>query len=112
MSANFLHPSVARRNTAQAEVPQADTWSAPPGTPAIDWRAARLAGHACCCSARPVVIAVMPASASRPYPTDLLLCGHHYRASRHALHLAGATVVDVGGRAVNHHDRWTASARA
>ena len=112
MSADFPHPSVARQNTAQAEVPQADTWSAPTGAPAIDWRAARLAGHACCCSARPVVIAVMPASASRPHPTDLLLCGHHYRASRRALHLAGATVVDVAGRPANDDDLWTASVRA
>jgi hypothetical protein len=28
---------------------------------------------------------------------DLLLCGHHYRASQAALHAAGATVYDSAG---------------
>jgi hypothetical protein len=34
----------------------------------------------------------MPPTATRPHQTDLLLCGHHYRASRDALAAAGATV--------------------
>jgi len=41
-----------------------------------------IAERACCCPARPVVKAVMPATASRPEPVDLLLCGHHYRAGK------------------------------
>jgi len=32
-----------------------------------------------------MVTAVMPATARRPYPVDLLLCGHHYRVSQAAL---------------------------
>ena len=38
-----------------------------------------VAERACCCPARPVVRAVMLATARRPEPVDLLLCGHHYR---------------------------------
>jgi hypothetical protein len=35
---------------------------------------------------------VMPPTQVRPHDTDLLLCGHHYRASRTALAAAGAVV--------------------
>jgi hypothetical protein len=52
---------------------------------------------ACCCPARPTVRVVMPATASRPEPVDLLLCNHHYRASRAALQAAGAAAYDDGG---------------
>ena len=50
------------------------------------------AGRACCCPARPLVVAVIPPGAGLPHPTDLLLCGHHYRAGRDALRAAGAAV--------------------
>lgn len=50
-----------------------------------------------CCPARPVVRVVLPAAASRPEPADLLMCGHHYRASRAALRAAGAAVYDEQG---------------
>ncbi len=33
----------------------------------------------------------------RPYPMDLLLCGHHYQVSEMALPAAGATVYDETG---------------
>jgi hypothetical protein len=66
----------------------------------VDLRAARRAGRSCCCSARPVVIAVMPPASGRPHQTDLLLSGHQYRASRQALAAAGAMVVDVAGSPV------------
>ncbi len=39
----------------------------------------------------------MPPTAARPHPVDLLLCGHHYRASQAALRAAGATVYDRTG---------------
>jgi hypothetical protein len=55
---------------------------------------------ACCCPARPVVRVVMPASAARTEPVDLLLCGHHYRASQLALRAAGAAVYDKQGTLV------------
>src|SRR5271166_2133073 len=41
--------------------------------------------RACCCPAKPMVTAVMAPTARRPYPVDLLLCGHHYRVSQAAL---------------------------
>jgi hypothetical protein len=34
----------------------------------------------------------MSASATRPHPVDLWLCGHHYRAAQAALAEAGAAV--------------------
>jgi len=55
------------------------------------------AERACCCRARPVVTVVMPPVPQRPYPMDLLLCGHHYRAGETALLAAGATVYDETG---------------
>ena len=53
--------------------------------------------RACCCPARPVVRVMMPATTRRPDPVDLLLCGHHYRASQATLQAAGAAVYDHEG---------------
>jgi hypothetical protein len=62
--------------------------------------ALRTAERACCCSSRPVVVAVMPPSPDRDHPTDLMFCAHHYRAARGALAASGATVFDQDGRPV------------
>ena len=59
--------------------------------------AAGLTDQACCCVARAVVRVVMPPTADRPHETELLLCGHHYRASRDALSAAHATVRELAG---------------
>ena len=56
-----------------------------------------MADRACCCPARPVVTVIMPPAPGRPYPVDLLLCGHHFRVSRAALMAAGAAVYDDTG---------------
>lgn len=72
----------------------------------IDWRAARQAERACCCAAKPAVIAVMPANDRRPHPTELLLCAHHYRASKVALAAARATVLHMNGNRVADSDGW------
>jgi hypothetical protein len=56
-----------------------------------------LADQACCCVARAVVRVVMPPTADRPHETELLLCGHHYRASRAALSAAHASVHELAG---------------
>lgn len=56
--------------------------------------------RACCCPARPIVTVMMPPTASRPYPMDLLLCGHHYRVSQAGLRAAGATAYDRAGAAI------------
>ena len=53
-----------------------------------------VAARACCCPARPVVTVVMPPTASRPHPVELLLCGHHFRVSQASLQAAGADVYD------------------
>ena len=53
--------------------------------------------RACCCPARPMVTVMMPPIPGRPYPIDLLLCGHHYRVSQAALRAAGVTVYDQAG---------------
>ncbi len=87
--------------------PAAPDQPRPAVTRLVDWRAARRAGRACCCPAAPLVIAVMPPTASRPHQTELLLCGHHYRVSRQALTAAGATVMDLGGMPVGDGD-WPA----
>jgi hypothetical protein len=57
-----------------------------------------MADRACCCPARPVVTVIVPPAPGRPHPVDLLLCGHHFRASRAALAAAGAAVYDDTGR--------------
>lgn len=53
--------------------------------------------RACCCPAKPMVTVVMQPNARRPYPVDLLLCGHHYRVSQAALRAAGAAAYDETG---------------
>jgi hypothetical protein len=58
------------------------------------------AERACCCPARPLVVAVMPPSPGRPYPMDLLLCGHHYRAS--LVTLAGRPETSEVGHEIVH----------
>ena len=56
-----------------------------------------VAARACCCPARPVVTVVMPPTASRLHPVELLLCGHHFRASQASLQAAGAAAYDKTG---------------
>jgi hypothetical protein len=56
--------------------------------------------QACCCPARPVVMVVLPATAARPFPGDLLLCGHHFRVNERALRAAGALAYDATGALV------------
>jgi len=109
MKTNFVHPSGTAPDAAPAEVLRSGGGLEPPDAYAIDWRGVRRAGRACCCSAKPVVVAVMPSTASRPHSTDLLLCGHHYRLSRQALDRAGARVLDLVGTPVT-GDMWSACA--
>jgi hypothetical protein len=64
---------------------------------ALNGPAGSLTDQACCCVARAVVRVVMPPTAERPHETELLLCGHHYRASRAALSAAHASVHELAG---------------
>ena len=82
----------------------ADRLTAPPDVLLVNWRAVRRASSACCCSARPVVVALMPPVPGRQHRTELLLCGHHYRACKRALTAADATVVDMTGLPLGDYD--------
>jgi len=53
-----------------------------------------------------VVIAIIPPPAGRRDPTDLLLCWHHYRASRRALAAADALLVGVDGTPIAADEEW------
>jgi len=96
MAANFLHPPTMGRGQSTARERQLPGRHGGPGR-LIDWHAAQMADRACCCVAKPTVIAIMPPAAGRPDPVELLLCWHHYRASRQALAAAGATILDING---------------
>ena len=85
MSAKSMHPA-GHGGMAHGDLPKRVTPQ--------PW----LAGCACCCPAWPAVRVIMPATAGRPHETDLLLCAHHYRASRQALDAAGAVVVEFPGQ--------------
>jgi hypothetical protein len=74
------------RRKAKAADDQA-AWSGPPS----------LADRSCCCPARPVVKVLIPPGSARPHSVDLLLCGHHYLASRAALAAANAVAIDETG---------------
>ena len=67
---------------------------------------ARLAGRSCCCTAKPAVVVLIRPSKHRRHQTDLLLCGHHYRASRDALATAKATILDLDGQPVTVGDEF------
>jgi hypothetical protein len=56
-----------------------------------------LADRSCCCPATPMVRVLIPATSQCPRRVDLLLCRHHYRASRTALAALGAVAIDKAG---------------
>jgi hypothetical protein len=104
MAAIYEHPSYFGRVGSQPAVqaPRA------PFTEAIpDARVAVLAtaNRSCCCVAKPAVIALIPVSTGRRQ-TDLLLCMHHYRASREQLTRSGARVLDASGAVMTDRDLW------
>jgi hypothetical protein len=73
-----------------------------PGDDVIQSTAAAIViERADCCPANPAFRAVLPARGERTRPTELLLCGHHLRASQDALAGAGAAVYDPSGRLVS-----------
>ena len=105
MSASDLHLSTAALEAARSETGPITSARAP-----IDWCALRFADRACCCGARPAVAVILPPAPGRPRQTDLLLCGHHYRANQRALAASGAAVFTVAGTAVGAGDLWKVGA--
>jgi hypothetical protein len=96
---------------------QSSAGTAPPTPTAVQaGPVAGLADQACCCVAKAVVRVVMPPAPGRPHETDLLLCGHHYRASRQALAATHARVYDLtwsfGDDTAWYHDRHDRSLQA
>ena len=80
------------------------------GTPPDDraaWSRRPDLGDRACCPARPVVRVLIPPASARPHSVDLLLCGHHYRASCAALAAAGAVIINdrrSGGTIVTEYE--------
>ena len=82
----------------------------PPSTPRahaedlLSWHESlRRAGHACCCTASPSVVVIMPPAPGRP-AVDLLFCQHHYRVHAGALAAAGAIALDGDGATLTPDD--------
>ena len=69
----------ASRPAAVADTPGATS------EPGISLQAAFWHGQACCCAAKPAVLVIVPPSADREGPTELLLCWRHYVVSQHSL---------------------------
>jgi hypothetical protein len=86
MNAKFL-PSSVRKDAESAQRPLDDAFPAREAP----------AGRACCCPAKAMLRVTMPPTQVRPHETDLMLCGHHYRASRSALAAAHAVVRALPG---------------
>jgi hypothetical protein len=91
------HPSYHGRARRKAAATPVEQPAQEPEPVAVFTPAARHSDRACCCAALPAVIAVLPPSTGRPTATDLLLCGHHYRASLSALAEREVTILDIGG---------------
>jgi hypothetical protein len=91
------HPSYHGRARRKAAEPAVEQPAQEPEPVAVFTPAARHSDRACCCAALPAVIAMLPPSAGRASATDVLLCGHHYRASLPALAARKATILDIGG---------------
>jgi hypothetical protein len=88
MATNFLHPSYADRIDIRRPEPVQDPPDSLHPQP-VSLRALRTADRACCCPAKPAVMALMTAAPHRPHQIELLFCAHHYRSARIGLAAAG-----------------------
>jgi len=103
MSISFEHPSYQGQLRRAAALKATPSGAVEPAAAYLPARRHR--ERACCCSAQPAVIAVMPVAGDRRAATELLLCGHHYRISRATLAAKGATFLDMKGFALA-ADAW------
>jgi hypothetical protein len=69
----------------------------PPQIPAGLANSFSTADRADCCPAPAAIRVIMPPTATRPHPADLLLCHHHYRESEAVFRAAGASAYDSDG---------------
>ena len=83
-----------RRAKAAGRSPGGQAAGTPPEDKAAWSRPHDLGDRACCCPARPVVRVLIPPAPARPHSVDLLLCGHHYRASCAALAAVDAVIIN------------------
>ena len=95
MTAPYEHPSYLGRMSRAKSTQAQPSGVAEPS--ASNRRTSPYCERACCCSAQAAVIVMLPPTDSRPHPTDLLLCGHHFRQSRTALLAKGAAFLDLDG---------------
>jgi hypothetical protein len=86
MNTSSLHPSAGDDPAVK---------QSPGNVASMPANMADLADLACCCLAQAMVRVIMPPTATRPHETELLLCGHHYRAARQALTAAHAAVCEL-----------------
>jgi hypothetical protein len=85
-----MYPATARRPAPPTEGPQPGRLSA---EDAAEWiTRLKLAERACCCPARPVMVAVLPPATDGTELVEMFFCGHHGRACQAGLAAAGALV--------------------
>ncbi|HTP16412.1 MAG TPA: hypothetical protein VMK13_11310 [Streptosporangiaceae bacterium] len=92
-----MHASSARDTAPpQGELPQAGQAPRRPGAEeraadAAQWIARlKAAQRACCCPAKPFMVALLPPRPGGTELVDIFLCGHHGRICRESLAAAGA----------------------
>jgi hypothetical protein len=104
MTAMYEHPSYYGRVRQQ---PATEGPVAPPIESMSDANVIVLANaeRSCCCVAKPAVIALIRVGSDRRQ-VDLLLCMHHYRASRQTLTNHDATVLDASGAVLTGRQLW------
>ena len=91
MTAMPWHPSQGLRTAIESAANAPDV----PGDDLIGRTSARITSQrADCCIARAAYLVVLRAGSVRPHAAELLLCGHHYRASADNLVKARAAVYD------------------
>lgn len=99
MASRIPHERIARLTgkTKSMAQPEERRTPAPPRVP-------DLADRACCCPAKPAVVAVLPINGHDRQAVDIHLCLHHYRLSSTALTEADAVVFDGSGMPVEDPD--------
>lgn len=87
-----MNPSTAPQVAPQSERPPGQLGVAD----AAEWfTRLQVAERACCCPARPVMVALLPPPQDGTELVEVFLCGHHGRRSQASLAAAGALVYQL-----------------